>query len=44
VLTVAACLLNVKLALHPENVPIALGKDVVAVVGIQCNTRIVIIR
>jgi hypothetical protein len=41
VLTAVAFLLNVKLVLRPENVPIALGKNVVAAVGFQCIARLI---
>ena len=37
-LTVVVFLLNVKLVLHLENVPIAHGKNVAA--GFQCNARV----
>jgi hypothetical protein len=39
---VTACLLNVKLIPHPENVPVASGKNV-ATVGFQCNARVIIV-
>ena len=35
-------LLNVKLVLHLENVPIAHGRNVAAI-GFQCNARVILI-
>ncbi len=37
----AAYLLNVRLALHSVNVPIAHGKNVAA--GFQCNARVIVV-
>ncbi len=37
-MTAAAVLLNVKLVLHPKNVPIVHGKN--TAVGIRCNARV----
>jgi hypothetical protein len=39
-LMVAACLLNVRVVYHLENVLIAHGKNVAASIGFSCNARV----